>query len=500
MSSPTGDAPSSPQPPKELPMAEFVLPKASGINKRKYEDALTLLDDAAGTRPVVSSSVERLPPPKRARTSLYSTLAKYGIGTSVDHSKNSSLSNLQRVIQRAKSVASGSGTITDASSHVNEKLATYDPDSREEFLKRLQTFKLITYSPKPTEIDAVAAARCGWFNEGGKESLTCKSCKVVWTMPSLHNVSKDQLSETITKHQAMLVDQHKLSCPWRVRQAEPSIYSMEIPAPAALSATVLQHASELQTAASQISVKHPLTSHQVSLLLSAVNSAQADLMRKAVSAESSSLSMSQMPEESAIIVAFFGWSLFSPVSRSTNVSATATPSGLSTPGSGSGRAMVMCKLCARQVGLWSFASGTLPQSPSPNGGPPAAARSSVTRQFDVLKEHRPHCPYIVKTTYLPLMTLPGVRSQSQDLLEPLPFVEGWKALMSVVSRSQWRKSSASVLRPTASSAIPISPKSGLEGLDADQSGESQVDDILKDVKSRHGGGRDLVRFVKGLLG
>ena len=47
-----------------------------------------------------------------------------------------------------------------------KKYATYDPDSRLDFLSRLQTFKLVSYSSKPPQIDAVAAARCGWFNEG----------------------------------------------------------------------------------------------------------------------------------------------------------------------------------------------------------------------------------------------------------------------------------------------------------------------------------------------
>jgi hypothetical protein len=50
--------------------------------QRKYEDAVTLLDDAAGT--LTPTQSERPPPPKKARTSLYSTLAKYGIGTSVN--------------------------------------------------------------------------------------------------------------------------------------------------------------------------------------------------------------------------------------------------------------------------------------------------------------------------------------------------------------------------------------------------------------------------------
>jgi hypothetical protein len=46
------------------------------------------------------------------------------------------------------------------------KNSIYDPASRTDFLARLQTFKLMTYSSKPPDIDAVAAARCGWYNEG----------------------------------------------------------------------------------------------------------------------------------------------------------------------------------------------------------------------------------------------------------------------------------------------------------------------------------------------
>lgn len=46
------------------------------------------------------------------------------------------------------------------------KYPNYNPSSRSDFMARLQTFKLLTYSSKPPEIDAVAAARCGWFNEG----------------------------------------------------------------------------------------------------------------------------------------------------------------------------------------------------------------------------------------------------------------------------------------------------------------------------------------------
>lgn len=84
-------------------------------------------------------------------------------------SKSSSLSNLQNVLKRVK----GGVDPQAESEDLAKKYATYDPDSRSEFLSRLQTFKLVTYSSKPSQIDAVAAARCGWFNEGMSRIDSC---------------------------------------------------------------------------------------------------------------------------------------------------------------------------------------------------------------------------------------------------------------------------------------------------------------------------------------
>ena len=44
-------------------------------------------------------------------------------------------------------------------------------------LERLATYKLNTYTNKPCAIDAVAAAKCGWVNDG-KERLVYGLCKV----------------------------------------------------------------------------------------------------------------------------------------------------------------------------------------------------------------------------------------------------------------------------------------------------------------------------------
>jgi len=133
--------------------------------------------------------------PKRVKTNIYATLARYGIGTSTKRyvisvssyactntSKSSrSGTPLAHVIQRTK---------TRSAFHldVDTKLPSllikdYDPDSRIGFLTRLHTYKLMTYSSKPPEIDSVAASRCGWHNDGGKETLHCRTCVVSWVMP-----------------------------------------------------------------------------------------------------------------------------------------------------------------------------------------------------------------------------------------------------------------------------------------------------------------------------
>lgn len=79
---------------------------------------------------------------------------------------NSSINNLRKAIVRAKAPASGKGVPLALENESEGKLSSYDPASRDAFLARLQTFKLATYSSKPPELDSVAAARCGWFNEG----------------------------------------------------------------------------------------------------------------------------------------------------------------------------------------------------------------------------------------------------------------------------------------------------------------------------------------------
>jgi hypothetical protein len=69
--------------------------------------------------------------------------------------------------------------------------AQYKPSSLDALLARLETFKIATYSTKPVQIDAVAAALAGWINDG-KEQLSCGLCKGTFVVPTTNGIAKEQ--------------------------------------------------------------------------------------------------------------------------------------------------------------------------------------------------------------------------------------------------------------------------------------------------------------------
>ena len=66
----------------------------------------------------------------------------------------------------------------------------YRPSSTSSFLSRLSTFKLTTYANKPAAIDAVAAAKCGWVNDG-KDRLVCGICGVSWVVANKDGMNRE---------------------------------------------------------------------------------------------------------------------------------------------------------------------------------------------------------------------------------------------------------------------------------------------------------------------
>lgn len=66
----------------------------------------------------------------------------------------------------------------------------YRPSSIPSFLSRLATFKLSTYANKPTVVDAVAAAKCGWINDD-KDRLRCGICDASWVVAGREGMNRD---------------------------------------------------------------------------------------------------------------------------------------------------------------------------------------------------------------------------------------------------------------------------------------------------------------------
>ncbi|KAI9000613.1 zf-C3HC-domain-containing protein [Trametes punicea] len=554
--------------------------------KRKLEDAIQTLDEAVGP---TTPSLSRPLPPKRLRTarSIYSTLAKYGIKKDTKpQSPSGDLEHLSktaphlaailaRTASRTRKVLpfrfgqAAKSTITSSPS-----ASEYRPSSTTSFLSRLSTYKLSTYGNKPPAIDAVAAAKCGWINDG-KDRLVCGICSVSWVVASRDGMTREAANALVEKQRAQLVEAHKDGCPWKTRQCDDSIYHVPLQAPLATIRDIKTRAIALDTVIQGVQIKHPLTAAQVQSILSIISSVS---LPSSTIPEESQPSMaprettptpsSRRPEptEAAVLTALFGWSILPPaplpepsitpsVSRAGSVP-PATPSrgvafrassiardGTSTPprtplrmqstaslrsqnsANSTARAdttLLHCSLCQRRVGLWAFlpkrADEDDPMTGDGSGDGNASngvAKPPQQRQLDILREHRPYCPYVVRSTAVPSLPVPapasGAQQKDHDHSRSLAslssassptmqtnsqssMMEGWRAVMTVVQRYGALQRQRLGLNRVPSGRIGQASESA-------DSGETQPDPIeamVAGVKSH--GGRDLLRYVKGLLG
>ncbi|KAG6888831.1 hypothetical protein C0995_005706 [Termitomyces sp. Mi166 len=180
-----------------------------------------------------------------------------------------------------------------------------------------------------------------------------------------------------------------------------------------------------------------------------------------------------------------------------------------------------CTLCQRRVGLWAFCpesstSTTEPRrdpvntdatmsTPNPTSVPTISSKNSTTqRPFDVLKEHRAYCPYVVRSTIVPTLPVPitsgaaaSVSSISLSRSNSISAInnqdaalEGWRAVLTVVLRYgavQKRKLGLDFVDRLRGDATLDEPME-VDGVKA----------MIAGVKKR--GGKDLLQYVKGLLG
>ncbi|RXW21753.1 hypothetical protein EST38_g4091 [Candolleomyces aberdarensis] len=461
--------------------------------------------------------------------------------------------------------------------------AEYRPSSLQSFLARLETFKLATYANKPTNINAVAASRCGWTNDG-KDRLVCGLCNSSWVVAGREGMSRDAANALIEKQRQGLVDNHKKGCPWKTRQCDPSIYCVPLKTPTVMVKELKENATTLEPLVSDIGIRHPLTSKQVSSLKKTLSSEPSSLHTEAEpSADAMDVdvpnSNSQKVElsEAAILASLFGWALVPPTSTSessprrqnpsASMSASRAPSRRGSPSRSASRrssfsvaggsaspapesraplfrlpanlfakrenAMLQCTLCQRRVGLWAFtprkpdetttttATNTDTNPPAsddlnPSSSPSRPKKPLPQRQFDLLKEHRSYCPYVVKSTTVP--SLPDLKSKasnannnghmrSSSSLSHLNAAnagagaganEGWRAVLSVVLRYRMAQRHRNEYYDVFGG--PNGATNQDDGT-AEAGSSSEVDNVKAMVAGvKEQGGRELLKYVKGLLG
>ncbi|KAI1797254.1 zf-C3HC-domain-containing protein [Ganoderma leucocontextum] len=551
--------------------------------KRKAEDVIQILDEAVGPSAVPSTAISR-PPLKRLRTSrsIYAMLAKYG--TQKDPKPATPSDNLDGLSKTAphlfailsrtanrtrKALPFKSNFLGKCGPPSAPSTSDYRPSSTSSFLARLSTYKLTTYGNKPPAIDAVAAAKCGWVNDG-KDRLVCGLCGVSWVVAGRDGMTRDAANALVEKQRVQLVDAHKDGCPWKTRQCDDSIYHIPLQAPLPTIREIKSRAMLLEMVMKGVEIKHPLISAQVQSSVSIVGSVSLptssvpDEEPTSPVEESASRAMPLRvePSETSILTALFGWSILPPTppeptkgpssfsrtgtpvpttpSRriaSSVVPREGTPSPRSTRSSmrvttsnsllsqhsvGSGVALpdatlLHCPLCQRRVGLWAFLPKPTEEGDPMTGDSPtntagdAKAKGQPQRQLDILREHRPYCPYVVRSTVLPSFSAPSltatqqradhrrstsvasmasVNSSTSQVNAQSTAIEGWRAIMAVVSRY------GNVQRQRLGLSRGANGRE--EGATEDMEEEANsIEAMVAGVKSR--GGKDLLKYVKGLL-
>ncbi|KAG2058544.1 zf-C3HC-domain-containing protein [Suillus hirtellus] len=521
------------------------------MSQRKFDDALQSLDSAVAPAKTLP---ERPTAPKRPHMtrSLYSTLAKYGIQSNIpkppieSHDISKAAPHLAAILARSKS--KGATPFAHPSLPVSVSLSSeYRPSSTQSFLSRLSTYKLTTYANKPPQIDAVAAAKCGWINDG-KDRLVCGICDVSWVVAGRDGMTREAANAFVEKQRIQLVEMHKDGCPWRTRQCDSSIYRVPLQATTAMARDIKSNACSLEPLLINVMIKHPLVGwtavfscvvliHSISPPLSLPRFAQSESENESAM----QVDVEPEPSDTAIITALFGWSLAPPAppserSRTSSLSRIATMSRPASPSlsrspsvsravhwgradspspmpsspltsisqlggtpvrtrtprlsdigkSARDASLLHCSLCQRRVGLWAFTPqfASLPLDGSPLPHPP-----TKKREFDVLNEHRSYCPFVVPSTVVPKLPMSSTSPASANAAAD-GATEGWRAMLTVVLRHglSERQRNARLLLSGGDSEIMHGIDDELEGVEA----------MVASVKSN--GGRELLKYVKGLLG
>ncbi|KAG1750697.1 hypothetical protein EDB19DRAFT_1904109 [Suillus lakei] len=451
------------------------------MSQRKFDDALQSLDSAvAPAKPLP----ERPTAPKRPHMtrSLYSTLAKYGIQSNVPkppidtpdkHDISKTAPHLAAIVARSKS----KGAIPFA-----------HPSS---LLSRMATYKLATYANKPPQIDAVAAAKCRWINDG-RDRLVCGICDVSWVVAGRDGMTREAANDLVEKQRihvmaSFFFDVHLGTL---LIHSLALIYCVPLQAPASMAWYIKSHARTLERLVTNVVIKHPLpaqaqpeSENELAMQVDAdpePSDTAIVTLRLVIGPTCSSLgTQSRFVSFSVARTVLWGRG-DSPFPRP-----FPPPTGISqlggTPRPGRVSSTLFLVLTTRRpLGK---------STPSPQDGSPPPHPTTKKRQFDVLNEHRSYRPYVVPSTVVPMLPMPPTSPVSVNALAD-GAIEGWRAVLTVVLRHGLTERQRN---------IRLSHSGGdneaTHGIDDELEG---VEAMVAGVKSK--GGRDVLKYVKGLLG
>lgn len=131
--------------------------------------------------------------------------------------KHSSLPSVQTIggIKRPHSmmISKFKGNNSDRDQDVMAKALPCRPWDRGDLMRRLATFKSMTWFAKPKAVDAVNCARRGWINIE-MDVIACEMCgaRLLFTTPTSWN--RQQVNKAASVFSLKLDNGHKLLCPW----------------------------------------------------------------------------------------------------------------------------------------------------------------------------------------------------------------------------------------------------------------------------------------------
>ncbi|KAH8825058.1 C3HC zinc finger-like-domain-containing protein [Flagelloscypha sp. PMI_526] len=458
--------------------------------KRKLDQAFSKLDEA-----VSYQSAPPVPerPQKKPRSSFYSALFK------------KETPHLTAILSKKRPSSAPVSRLSSAG--LSNSPAEFFPSSQPSFLKRLETFKLSTYTVgKPSAVDA---AKCGWKNEGGKDRLTCSICGHGWlvSMPNGQKLGEKQKMED--KMMKALVEKHIDGCPWRKRQCDDSVYRIQLKSPAAMAKDVLRGAQTITPILHDVQIKHPLSATQLRTLTSKFSHLRA-----------------------RFLASLFGWTvppILPPTPRRTSSTYSRANSvahaikGRYTSSSQQSferkhtntsphehntipalylseqrrHALLLLFVNVRLVYGIDVSRPVIPPRDHEAEEAPTRIRPAP-KPVDLLLEHRSFCPYVVKdNTELPHPASFSLIPSSDD--QATRKMEGWKAVLSMISRYRDPVDYYSSNNGSASSASGV--ENGSRETEIEVEMEPPEEDIIKKVIQvvKAKGGRDLLKYVKSVL-